>query len=563
MILTKAQIESIIKDNPNKGLITKGIEYNKKMRLHLYGEGMKEKTDLIKDYEKPSLHALRVKYARSNKDLFSRLGRPIDKVFSARGGSIYYNLPDTQDKIARSLAADVRNGFSIRKWVEMFWKAHLLDDPYGMIFLEILPMQQAVLNKQQGKSFVYPTYKSITSVYDYLPKGTSVEYVVFHVDATEKKKHGLKVEDQIYRVVDDAFDYYVKRNGDEVEILQELTFPNYFTQVPAQINSDIINPQSEDCFISFYDDVIELADHFLLKGGIKLTHEFLHAYPKYWQYAPDCGNCQGTGFVSSEKCPSCKGVGKQIISNVSDNLLLEFPAQGDTTVTPDVGGYISPDKVYYEISTGDLRLLEELMNVTLWGASSKVKTQGLGVDQGAAPETATGEMLDIKPESDRLQIISEMAEKKHKFILDNVVRLQVSQGYQGSSVNYGRRYMIEPPDAIWAKYSKARAAGAAISALDDLLLEYYESKFASDPVKLAIQVKLMKVEPFVHYKISEVQSFKTDENDYKAKLYFGEWLSLQNEGIILSGDVTALRDSLNVFVSGKVLPQPEQKLIAA
>jgi hypothetical protein len=552
MILNLAEIKNIIVNNPNRTLVQKGVEYNKKLRFHLYGDGMEQKVEKITDYETESLHKLRGKYARSNKDLFSRLARPIDKVFSARGGSIYYQLPDAQDKAARNLAMNVHNGFSVRKWIETFWKPHMLDDPFGVMFLELMPMQQAVLAKQSGRSFVYPTYKSVTSIYDYQPSGSSLEYIVFTVSKAEKKAEGLKEEDIVYRVIDDAFDYWVKREGDNVTILPQHTYPNYFMQVPAVINSDIISPENENCFLSLYDEVLELAENFFLDGSIRITHKIQHGYPKYWEFADDCNVCGGTTYHEGKACDACKGTGKKIMLKVSDAKLLTWPDKENPTPAPNVAGYVSPDKVYFEISTADLQLLEELMNITLWGASSKVKTQGMQTKQTGDTKTATEVMDDIKPQADRLNIVSEMAEKRHKFILDNVIRLQVSQSYAGASVNYGRRYMIEGPDEVWNKYSDARTKGAAVSVLDDLLIEYYETKYATDPVKLAIQTKLMKVEPFVHMTTSQVDgSMSITAADKSAKAYFSEWLSTMNEAMVLSFSPELLRSQLTTYTEAK------------
>lgn len=562
MILSEDQIRSIIKDNPAKVIVKAGQDYSDKMRMHIYGEKMAENTSAITGFENEDLMKVRAKYSRSNKDLFARLGRPIDKVFSAKGGSIYYNLPEAAEKQARSLSSNVR-GYSVRKWIEMFWRAHMLDDPFGLVFLEILPKTEAVLAKQQGKSFIYPTYKSISSIYDYQTTGSSLEYVVFNLSKADKKSYGLDPDDIIFRVVDDANDYMVKKvDNDNILILYAFTIPNYFGVVPAMTNSDLVNADKENCFISFYDDAIELAEHFFLKGSIKITHEFLHAYPKYWQYATVCGECNGTKFKDALPCKSCAGTGKGTLQKVSDAMLLDFPSSKDEPiVTPNVAGYVTPDRAYYEIATTDLHLLEDAMNVTIWGSQARTKTLGMSMDgKSQVTKTATEIVDEVKPQADRLNVISEMAEKRHKFIIDNLIRLQVSQGYQDSSINYGRRYMIEGPDIIWEKYMDARTKGAAMSALDDLLIEYYEAKFTSDPVKLAIQVKLMKVEPFVHLTIqqTDLSGSITPENKIM-KAYFGEWLSEQTDAILLSGNVKVLRDSLKNYSSTAVQAIADQK----
>jgi hypothetical protein len=563
MILDIQQITDIIINNPNKDCITRACNQNKKFRLHIYGDGLDTHITQIEGFEKDVLKELRVKYTRSNKDLFARLGRPIDKVFSARGGSIYYNLPDVQDKRARLMATDIRNGYSIRKWVEMYWKPHMLDDPNGIIFLEILTQQQAIQAKQQGRSFVYPTYKAISSIYDYLPKGTSLEYVVFNVSKDEKARAGLKADDSIYRVVDDAFDYYVKRDGDTVTILQHLSFKNLFGVVPAMINSDIVDPQNDSCFLSLYDEVVELANHFLMKGSIKVTHDFMHGFPKYYEYADDCPTCAGTGWSSSEKCGDCKGTGKRAMTKVSDVKLLPYPkkdsSQEDIVVTPNVAGYISPDKTFWDIATSDLQLLEDVMNVTVWGTQSRVRTQGMAIAGDGAAKTATEVMDEIKPQADRLHPISEMAEKRHKFILDNMIRLQVAISYPGSSVNYGRRYMIEGPDAIWDKYSQARKDGSSQEVLNDLLTEYYEAKYDTDPVKLTILLKLKDVEPFVHNTSEDIKDWPVSPFDKLRKTYYPDWRTTKTDAELLIRSVDELKQDLTQFVITKSQEDNKQK----
>lgn len=553
MILTEGQIKDIILNNPNKDLVHKGVSYNKTLRMHIYGEGLDKEMHKIDGYEADDSQKLRAKYSRSNKDVFSRLSRPIDKVFSARGGSIYYNLSDAQDKQARSIALDIQNGISVRKWIETKWLPHLKDDPFGIIFFEILPMQEAILAKGQGKSVAYPTYKSICCIYDYLPRGGNFEYIVFNVMKEEKIKAGIDPDKQIYRVVDDAMDYYVQREGEEVSILKNQSFPNYFGGNVAIVNSDIISAEDDSSFLSIFDDAIELAKHFLIKGSIKLTHEFLHGFPKYWEYADACPECGGTKYSNGESCKSCKGTGRKIMLKVSDAKLLEYPSTKDEPiVAPNVAGYVSPDKTFYEIATADLQMLEELMNVTIWGSGSQVKPQGLTINHDQQKQTATEVMSDMKPESDRLKPISEMAEKRHKFLLDNIIRINLIPTYQGSSVNYGRRYIMEGPDEIWDKYENARIKGAPVSVLEDLLIEYYESKYQGDDYSLAIALKLMYVEPFVHLAPIQVDASPSiTTEDKSAKTYFTEWLSTINDAMILSMSQELLREQLNTFAASK------------
>lgn len=552
MILTLADIQQIVKENPGKQRVQKGVEYSKKLRRHIYGEGLEQHIQLITGYEKEEMKELRKKYCRSNKDLFSRLGRPIDKVFSARGGSIYYNLADTQERQARLLAQDVRDGYSVRKWVEVFWKPHMLDDPFGLLFLEILPAQQAAMARQQGKSFVYPTYKSINNIFDYLTRGNRLEYIFFKLTGEEKKVFGFDDKKTIYRVVDDAFDYFVEHDNQTIAVLQAFTLPNYFGEVPAIINSDFINPQCENHFLSLYDDIIELAEEFLVDGSIKRTHKFMHGFPKYSEFADDCIECSGSKFVGAEKCTVCGGTGKKLMTRVSDVKMLPWPGKDESVILPtQVGGYVSPDKTFFEISQTELQHLEDAMSITLWGTMSRLKTSGMSTGGDGTTKTATEIMDEIKPQSDRLHPISEMAETRHKFILDFIVKLQVNMSYQGASVNYGRRYMLEGPDAIWLKYSDARKSGSAQNVLDDLLQEYYEAKYMTDPIALAVSQKIIYVEPFVHNTMDETKEWPIPPFERLRKAYFLDWYSTKSDSEILISSIEELKKDLTEYVIEK------------
>jgi hypothetical protein len=562
MILTLGEITTIIKENPGAKKLQQGRAYLAKMRRHIYGEGLEdylkgEKT--LDIYEKQTARDVRAKYGKSNKDLYSRLSRPMDKVFTAKGGSLYYNLGEAQTKKAIQLSSDIGGGISVRKWVETFWKPHMLDDPFGVTFMEILPETQVALAIQEGRSFVYPTYKPVSSIYDFKSTGNKLEWIVFQLDHAQKVEAGIDPQLLAFRVVDDAFDYYVTRDQDEVKVVNNSTLPNYFGQVPGMVNSDIFDPANEDYFLSFYDDILELAEQFLRKGSIKITHDFLHGFPKYSEFASNCAVCRGSGVYDGASCAACGGTGKSWISDVSKTKLLSMPSsKEDAVILPkEVGAYISPDKTFYEIATDDLQLLEDLMTHTLWGTQSETKTSGMSLQQETR-KTATEVMGDIQPRVDRLFVISEMSEKRHKFILDMIIRVQVQASYKGASVNYGRRYLLESADVLLKRYSEARAAGNPVTLLDTMLNEFYEANYQSDPIGLEVARKLMYVEPLVHITADKMVEMMIDDEDYKAKLFFSEWLSQTEEAELIVQDIPTLRDSLYAYTSKKKIKQPPE-----
>jgi hypothetical protein len=547
MILDTPAIKNIILKNPNKGILDYGRSYNKTMRLHLYGIGLESHLTEITGFESPAIKTLRAKYSKSNKDLFARLSRPIDKVFSARGGSVYINLSDGLDKQALSLSSKLKGGLSLRKWIQNVWLPHYLDDPHGVILMEI-----------DGEGNVYPTYKASTAIYDYQLSGTSLEYIAFELTKVEKETLGLKPEERIFRVLDDVYDYTVRLDGENVYVLDDYSYPNFFGYVPGQINSDILS-KSRDGYISPFDDALTLADDFLLTGSIRTTHKFLHGFPKYWEYADDCAECAGTGLSSGEKCKNCMGTGKGIMSRVSDVKLLSYPQDEHTpTIAPNVAGYVEPSETYHKISTEELNVLEDIMTYTVWGKGSGLTGPYASIAGEGNNKTATQTLIEVKPEEARLIPFSEAGEKRHKFILDAIVDVKLKRGYSfggGSSVNYGRRYLLEGADALWNLYSEARTRGAAVSILDDLLLNYLETEYAGDPVSMAIQVKLMRLEPFVHLTPSQVDASQSiNPEDKAAKIYFSEWLSQNNSGnYLLIMPIDTLREQLYDFAKDKIV----------
>jgi hypothetical protein len=554
MILTPEQITDIVLHNPNKDMITKGRKYHKTMCLHIYGQGMESHVSTIQGFETPALKELRAKYSKNNKDLFARLIRPIDKIFTARGGSIYYNLSESGDKQAMALTSSkvLKGGKNLKEWIKDNWKPHFLDDPFGVCLVELDKDGQA-----------YPTYKAITSIYDYATDGVKVEYIVFEVTKPEKKMLGLKESDVVYRVYDDAFDYMVKVESETVTPIKELTFKNFFGYVPGMINSDITDPCG--CgWLSLFDDIISLADDFLLTGSIKTTHKFLHGFPKYWEYADDCPKCGGNKTFGGDPCPDCKGTGKNIMSRVSDAKLLTYPqSKDDPTVTPNVAGYVEPSEIYHNISTSELSALEDAMNFTIWGKSNDKKPPQVNVSGQQDSKTATQVLDEVKPEESRLIPISESAEKRHKFILDAIVDVKIKIGYSqggGSSVNYGRRYMLESGDVILSKYTSSKTAGANVGVLDDLLIDYLETEYSGDPVKMAIKIKETQIEPFIHMKVAEVDlSASITAEDKAAKVYYTEWRRTINDGMILVFTTEMLKEQLYKYAAEKAKTVLEAK----
>jgi hypothetical protein len=553
MILTNIELLKVLTKRPNKKLIEFGRNQRKRARMHLYGVDMAEHLTMIEGFEKPWMQQIRAKYVQSNKDMLSRVTKPILKIFTARGGSTYFNLKGKEEQIARMLDGKIQSNVSCKKWLETVWKGHMLDDPMGLIYMEI-----------DSRGNVYPTYKSIDDIYEYRFEQGQLEYIVFEMNKDQKEALKLENEAQVFRVVDDTFDrIIILKDQDTIVEAPGQTYFNYFGIVPGIANSPFPNPDGTG-YISPLYWIMDLADQFLLKISIRLTHEFRHGFPKYYEFADDCLDCKGTGKIKAKECSACKGTGKKIMLHVSDVKLLEYPTKDVPGLKGPPGGYIEPSKTFWEICTDGLMELEERINQTLWGSKTNSKLKpGMGLS--AAPNgtvTATEVMDNRNPEVECLNTFSDAAEVRHKFIMDCVVAVRMRKSNYiadgGCSINYGRRFLIEEPDALLKRYSEARKEGLSPSILYGMYEQYLEAKYQSDGVSLSLHKKLMKIEPFMHMTVAELKNSGATPQQMQAKMHYGEWLANMNGNTLILASVSALQQSFADFLADKPLPVEEK-----
>ena len=164
-------ITSLLRRNPTRKYVEKVQKYDWKCLMHNTGYQLSKAIEKFDYYESVRLMQLRQKYTPSNKDFFARLHRPIDKIFTAKGGSANYYLPDEQKKQFLNILSNISDGYSLRQWMEMMWLPNYHADPMGLIFMEI------------GIDNCYPTYKSSESIFAMpKPNGRKFEWLILKID---------------------------------------------------------------------------------------------------------------------------------------------------------------------------------------------------------------------------------------------------------------------------------------------------------------------------------------------------------------------------------------------
>src|ERR1700676_3980717 len=371
MVVPFPQIQQIIKLNPNKQLIENARIVANNLMMQVYGVGLQDSFPKYGYFESDAIHTERKQGAISNKDLFERILKREEMVFTAQGGVSYYDgLNPEQTLLFDAVLDNIRYNMTIRKWVKEFALNAYRTDPMSVLYVEVSPSGLQV----------YPTYKSISCIYDYKTTGRKVEYIAFNMTVGDCLNFGVIDPDldnmqsgqitSYYRFVDDAFDYIVKNTDGIISEYSKLSL--LFDSVPAIITSDLINFQNPAQFSSPLDRTIELAQEFLQDRSIRNLSKKYTGFQKVIEPLLQCGTCNGTGYLSGAACPECttgrqdKGSGFKLVTKVSD--VARFPIDVDSQFDfKKYFGYIAPDITTWDKQDTSLNDTENFMVDTYWG----------------------------------------------------------------------------------------------------------------------------------------------------------------------------------------------------
>jgi len=556
MALTDNEIIKLIEQGASRS-IKIARKRAKKLNMHLTGKGVVEYLEELDGYETNAQKLLREKLVKSNRSLFSFILRPTDKIFTAKGGSINYNLPRETQVLIKDRISDVADGLDIKKYLKKVVKSQYIIDPNGVLFIDIDEMgmlETHVINSNKilyyenkgnkVKSIIFEPYKKSFS------KVEELKFLSYGNDYLQKEK-----EKKYYRVIDEKYDRIFINDGGVIKEDVSKRLDNYFGFVPALILGDE-KDANENIFESIVADLVEDADGFLRRVSVTNIHELAHLYPRYWSYEQACTKCGGEGTVSylkkeaegenppiyeTETCSSCGGDGMKTRTNPSDEIVLKTPMDDEPVLAPNIAGFVQPDlqsaKFYNEL----IEKARNTMFQAMWGTT---------YEQGGKRETATGRFLDAQPVQDRLRDISDTFAKMHKFMLDCFGKVILRNPRYESSVSYGGRYVLESPDDILDKYVEASREKISQIAKLDMRNRYFEAEYQNDEIGLAKRKKLSDIEPFPTLSVVEVNQMEFISNADKAKkAYYSNWVGTLTDAEIIFLSEEDLRNKLNEYVN--------------
>lgn len=585
MTYTLDQIKDIIFLNPNKVLVALACKMHKELILHTEGIGMKDAMQREDFFENKYLYESRYNKAVSNKDVFHSILNEEEMIFTARGGTTSLNLKGANEKKINAMLADVVDGISLHKWIETFALPAFRSDPMSVILMEVEPVFDTDGN-DTNQPKCYPTYKSITTIFDYELDGRDLNYVCFKLKKEDLISFGITDPNWVdkanypnpqkdgkdvpyYRFIDGSQDIIVKKENNAITtsfaIKQKNPIKNSWGKVPAFITSDLIYFANPKIFGSPLQFLVELGNTFLFDRSVRDLQKRYHGFAKAIEPLLKCSTCGGEGLIKGSACPDCtiagqdKGSGYKLQSKISDvaKFPLEMLKEGNAPSFDfkKIFGYVTPDIESW--NKQDLSLMDQIkwMYQVYWHTPYVTHTTGMssGKSNSDNRKTATETISNLQPKYARLNNTADWAEKTETAIANLLIQYVIGPAEAKASISYGRNYILETPQELYEQYRDQCNDGVNDEIKDASLERYYRALYQSDATKLAIMLKLMNVIPFPHLTVKDAEvSPIITQDDKLAKMYSGEWIRSVNKMEILSKEVPALKDMLTAFVAPKL-----------
>lgn len=514
MILDEIQALKVLKDNinPPPFILTSREQSNNLFAL-IHGDMFLETLLRIEGIESKEKAIARKKYSRNIVHFYDRLLRPNANVYSANGGSVHFDVSDSEKQELMYGLGRARDGKSLREWLKCNWMPMYHADPNGVVFMEYETIPDTKC---------WPTYKNIDDIRAYKPKGQLVDWILF--EPFDAKINNQLVK--IYRLVDDKTDRKYYKKGNEFILLDTLngkpaTFEHPFGQVPCIINSDI-KKFKHNYRLSPINSVLELSEEYARDQSVKTLYKKYMGFPKEWKYVEQCDTCQGAGKDDEgDHCKTCDGHGYYKSTDVTDIRTLPVPKdKDDVKIAPDISGFITPPLETWGQYNEELEVLDQMAYSTHWGTMTGFASKVV--------KTATEIHYSTQPMTDKLNDLADVGESIENQLVEwyaNFIFPLKAKDKRISSINYGRRYIIDPPDVLLSQYEKAKNEGDNSVILDRMYNEYLTAKFRRDPEFLRVMLLKSDVEPYLH--LTDDKVIKIFNNiEAQKKVLFQKWWSM-------------------------------------
>jgi len=569
-MLTEQQIKDLVK-SPEKPVLKENRELQDSHKVHITGAGYEEAIQQIIGYEN-------VEQYKQKKLLTKPFTRPLTKYIidaqgrwkTAQGTSKYYKFKgstDTKasDEFKSEVLSQVWKKDSIRLFIEKFLSEAIYTEFNGFLMIEkgaIIMDGPVKYEMREGKiSPVLPEYepkpyiifKAACDIYNFSVTGGSVDWIIYKLPKIKREN----IEIEIFRVIDDKYDYIVEKMGETITIREDKIEHRAGKCPVVPVSSINKSLSSDETRTSPIDSLIPQLDYYLNQYGEHVCSAILHAHPIYYQVGQKCtyananAQCDGGELIwemegSTQKavCPSCKGNGANIHKDASTVIILPAKTdQGEAFNITNVAGYVSPP---IDILKHQMEELDKIKHEILESATGQTGSQNL------TERTATETILNLKPLENIIGEIIYVIESTEKKLTDIIGKMW-SDKYEGCEIIYGKRLNLRDDNLILAEIKSSKESGASYFYIRTLAEELIYSRFSQSPSDLQRNLLINAVEPFVGFTFDEIEKSAniTEEQKY-IKQNFTEYISrLEDE----EGDLMKIKGDSDTGVKIKYIKE--------
>ena len=466
---------------------------NKTYEALVLGKDYLDELQRIEKRETQEQLVVRKKYSRNIIDIFERVFRNVDNIYSANGGVIDIDVKDKKKFF--EMRSNVRNGIGLTKWLDTNWSRILYNtDPNGLLMYEI----------KDSKPLL--TYKSIHSLQCYEPNGQFVEWLLF---APIVKKDYTE-----WKFVDEKFYYKIHQTGEDLILVEQKV--NQFKRVPACIISDLeqfgtLERQPKMHYI------VSLCKEYLKDTSIKTIFKQLHGMPIFWRYAVACNTCKGEGKVNGVNCTSCDGQGYYVRKDIADAVILPVPSSDNAIkLAPDMAGYVVPPIEIWTQYNLELEFLEAIIYDTLWGSTTNKDTTKTVIETISNAQPVINSLNKFADSAQLIDWVLSEILVPIAYPLNNAKKNIVT-------VAYGRNFILEAISDLLKRYHDDKIAGDNSAILDRDLHEWIHAKYKHNPIMLRQELIRLDIEPYIHFTLDQVKDIFGMEYAQKKILFAEFW----------------------------------------
>ena len=492
-----------IKSPKNKSRITKGIENEKRIRLHTVGTqdnstNFDEWLSKIKNLlpkDKYEIFIQLIGEPVPTLDLTETIFDELAKVFEASNRSIHLSY---EGEDSRQKATKFNNYFDH----EHFFKSEVYD------MLKVAPNSVIVVDTKldldkDGQAQPTAYFVHLESIIDLdVNRDGSTNYILFKVD-----------KNTIVGI--DKESYYVFDNEGKEPTLKE-GFPSVHN-----LTDELDRPYCPAFLM--YPDFLNVTDNVMVNSPLtkslgnldwllfwSVSKRYLDLYapfPIYVSYEQDCsyvlptGEACENGYISvssnrivdndledSTKLIPCPHCSKVKMNGAGSEVTVPAPQSKDDPNLIDAIRVIPAEKESITYVTSEKKRLENEIYFSVLGKTSAP------IENFSQSTT----QLDLSTESRKAVLIhvKSLFERVHKKVLYTMNKIMYGESFLGCSVNYGDNYFLTTQEQEAERYKKLKDTGAPESMLHASLESIITTTYKTSPHIALLQQIYLEVEPY-------------------------------------------------------------------